>query len=53
MLKKIIAKLIVKLSPLRWAERQLPEHDFAKKIEANSEAIYNAVKSSMADRGEQ
>ena len=52
LIKKVVARLVIKLSPLRWAERQLPNNNFSEKLEANREAIYKAMKEAMADRGE-
>ena len=51
-IKVSIAKLIIKLSPLRWAEQQLPNNDFSEKLEANKDAIYNAIVNAKADHGE-
>ena len=51
-LKLAAAKIIIKLSPSRWAEKQLGL-DFDAQLLMHQKTIYKAVESAKSDRGEQ
>lgn len=49
--KILAANFIIKLSPSRWAEKQLG-FDFDAQLLAHQETIYKAVESAKSARGE-
>ncbi|MGB0895659.1 MAG: hypothetical protein ACPGUD_14790 [Parashewanella sp.] len=49
--KILAANFIIKLSPSRWAEKQLGL-DFDAQLMAHQETIYRAFESAKANRGE-